>query len=86
MNKVKAFVEHSENNKFSVYVDLKDNTLNYGIFGEGNTAKEAIEDFFASYNEMKELHQEKGKYFVEAEFEIEYDTVPHSEQKSSVFV
>jgi hypothetical protein len=53
MNKVKAFVEHSENNRFSVYVDLKDNTLNYGIFGEGNTAKEAIEDFFSFFIDMK---------------------------------
>ena len=76
MNKVKAFIERGENDRFSVYVDLEDNTLNYGIFGEGNTIEEAIEDFYTSYNEMKELHKKKGKYFIEAEFEIEYDIVP----------
>ena len=73
MDKVKAFIERGKNGSFSVYVDLEDNTLNYGIFGEGNTVKEAIEDFFASYKEMEEFHNEQGRDFVKAEFEIKYD-------------
>jgi len=73
MNTVKAFLERGNDGSFGVYVDLEDNTLNYGIFGEGATAKESIEDFFASYDEMKEFHKEIGKEFVEANFEISYD-------------
>jgi hypothetical protein len=73
MNKVKAFIERGKDGSYAVYVDLEDNLLNYGIFGEGDTVKEAVEDFFASYEEMKEFHKEQKKYFVEAEFEIKYD-------------
>jgi len=74
MNKIKAFVERGSDGTYGVYVDLNDNTLNYGIIGEGNTVKEAIEDFKASYLEMKELYENEGKHFVEAEFEFVYDT------------
>jgi len=74
MNKVKAFIERGNDGGYNVYVDLEDNTLNYGIFGEGNTVDEAINDFKESYIEMKEFHKEEGKHFVEAEFEILYDT------------
>jgi len=74
MNKVKAFIERGNDGSYGVYPDLEDNTLNYGIFGEGDTADEAIVDFYSAYNTMKEFHKEKGKYFVEAEFEILYDT------------
>ena len=48
--------------------------LNYGIHGNGNTVNEAIEDFKAGYLEMKELYNEEGKHFVEAEFVFHYDT------------
>ncbi|MDR1459384.1 MAG: helix-turn-helix transcriptional regulator [Bacteroidales bacterium] len=74
MNKVKAFIERGNDGTFGVYVDLKDNTLNYGIHGDGNTADEAIKDFKESYFEMKDLYSELGKNFVEAEFEFHYDT------------
>jgi len=74
MNKVKAFIERGNDGTYGVYVDLKDNTLNCGIFGEGNTVNEAIEDFKFSYHEMKELYKEEGMPFVEAEFEFHYDT------------
>jgi hypothetical protein len=52
---------------------LEDNTLNYGVFGEGETVQEAIDDFHASYEEMKEFYKEQEKFFVEASFEIKYD-------------
>jgi hypothetical protein len=73
MEKVKAFIERGNEGSYSVYVDLENKTLNYGIFGEGNTAKEAVEDFISAYETMKEFHKEQKKYFVEAEFEIKYD-------------
>jgi len=73
MNTIKAFIERGNDGRFFVYVDLEDNTLNYGIFGEGNTVQEAVDDFHSAYETMKEFHKERGKYFVEAEFEIKYD-------------
>jgi len=70
METVKAFIERGNDGTFGVYVN---NTLNYGIHGEGNTVEEAVEDFKTCYSEMKELYKEMGKYFVEAKFEFHYD-------------
>ena len=38
--KVKAFIERGNDGSYGVYVDLEDNTLNYGIIGDGKTIKE----------------------------------------------
>ncbi len=73
MNKVKAFIERGNDGTYGVYVDLEDNTLNYGVIGDGKTIAEAVEDFNLTYEEMKQMHQEEGKPFVEAEFEFCYD-------------
>ena len=73
MESVKAFIERRSDGGYSVYVDLEDKTLNYGIFGEGNTVKEAMDDFKSAYESTKAFHTEQGKYFVEATFEIKYD-------------
>lgn len=74
MNRVKAFIERGNDGTYGVYVDLEDNTLNYGIIGDGATVEEAIADFKVSYEEMKGIYREEGKVFVEAEFEYHYDT------------
>jgi predicted RNase H-like HicB family nuclease len=74
MNTVKAFIERGNDGTYGVYVDLEDDTLNYGIFGDGKTVNEAIEDFKASYLEMKDVYRDEGMNFVEAEFEFHYDT------------
>lgn len=73
MNRVKAFIERNSQGDFFVYVDLNDNSLNYGIHGCGTTKEEAIKDFLQSYEDMKEIYKEEGKYFVEAEFDFLYD-------------
>jgi len=74
MNKVKAFIERGNDGTYGVYVDLKDETLNYGVSGVGDTVNEAIEDFNVCYNEIKEIYKEEGKHFVDADFEFYYDT------------
>ena len=74
MKKVKAFIERGNDGTFGVYVDLDDNTLNYGIHGDGVTVNEAIEDFKAGYIEMKEMYEKEGMIFMEAEFDFNYDT------------
>ena len=75
MNKVKAFIERGTDGTYGVYVDLEDNTLNYGIHGVGDTKEEAIKDFLQAYEDMKEIYEEEGKPFVEAEFSFHYDVV-----------
>ena len=85
MNLVKAFVERGNDGSYGVYVDLDDNTLNYGIFGEGKTAKEAIDDFNISYTEMKASHEEDNIPFVEAEFEFVYDIPSFLDYYSKIF-
>ena len=74
METVKAFIERGNDGTYGVYVDLENNTLNYGIHGNGDSAKEAVEDFISSYEEMKEFYNQKGKEFVEAKFNYVYDT------------
>jgi hypothetical protein len=72
--KIKTFIERGNDGSYGVYVDLEDNNLNYGIIGDGKTIKEAIDDFYNSYKEMKELYISENKHFEEAEFEFKYDT------------
>ena len=84
-NKVKAFIERGSDGTYGVYVDLEDNTLNYGILGEGNSAREAMEDFKIGYLEMKELFEDEGKHFVEADFEFHYDTASFLEYYTEYF-
>jgi hypothetical protein len=73
MNRIKAFIERGNDGTYGVYVDLEDDTLNYGIHGNGASAKEAIDDFMSAYAAMQEFHRQKGKYFVEAIFDFQYD-------------
>ncbi|MDR2651285.1 MAG: type II toxin-antitoxin system HicB family antitoxin [Prevotellaceae bacterium] len=85
MNKVKAFIERGTDGTYGIYVDLDDNTLNYNIHGEGKTVDEAMADFKAGYEEMKELHAEENKHFVEAEFEFCYDTASFLQYYTNYF-
>ncbi|MCL2417643.1 MAG: DNA-binding protein, partial [Bacteroidales bacterium] len=73
MKTVKTFIERGNDGSYSVYVNLEDKTLNYGIHGTGKTAKEAVNDFISAYETMKEFHNIKGKEFVEANFNFVYD-------------
>ncbi len=72
--KIKAFIERGKDGSYGVYIDLGDTTLNYGIIGDGKSANEAIDDFYNSYKEMKELYISENKPFEEAEFDFKYDT------------
>lgn len=38
--KVEAFIEKGSDNSFGVYIDLKNDILNYGIHGNGSTVEE----------------------------------------------
>lgn len=47
--------------------------LDFGLFGQGNTVQDAIQDFYNTYEEMKTLYKEEGKHIVQLEFEFKYD-------------
>lgn len=47
--------------------------LNFGIHGDGKTAKAAIDDFLLARDEMKELYNEQGEEFPDMEFRFVFD-------------
>jgi hypothetical protein len=71
MKKVKVIVERGSDNKYSAYMDCYD--FDFGLAGFGNTAKEAITDFYESYEEEKAMSIKEGKTVPELEFDIRYD-------------
>lgn len=82
---IKAFIERGLDGSFGVYIDLEEDILNYGIFGDGNSVEEAVEDFKQSYVDMKKLYEDEGKEFVEAEFEYRFDLPSFLEYYSKYF-
>jgi len=82
---VKAYIEKGNDGNFSVYIDLNDKTLNYGIHGTGKTAKEAVDDFMSAYQTMKKFYADKGKWFVETTFDFQYDVASFLQYYSNKF-
>jgi hypothetical protein len=85
MRKIKAFIERGSDGDYSVYIDLNEKALNYGIHGNGNTAREAVDDFTSAYKAMKDFYGSKGLEFEEVEFEYIYDTASFIQFYSSYF-
>ena len=71
MEKIKVIVECGKDGKFSAYMDCYD--YDFGLAGFGNTAKEAIKDFYECYEEEKIMQAREGKTAPELEFDIQYD-------------
>jgi hypothetical protein len=83
---VKAFIERSNNGKYSVYSDSDDIRLDYGIIGEGTNVDECKSDFKECYEDMRRSYKRQGKPFVEADFVFEYDMAYQNDySKSLVF-
>jgi len=74
MIKVKAFIERGNDGTFGVCIDLDEKRLNYGVIGDGATVKEAMEDFYGCYQDMKKSFENDNQYFQEVEFEFYFDT------------
>ncbi|MDR1198700.1 MAG: DNA-binding protein [Prevotellaceae bacterium] len=85
MKKVKAFIERGIDGTYGVYIDLEENRLNYGVIGNGNTAKEAISDFMCCYDDMKKSFEKDNQPFQEVEFEFVYDVASFLSYYSKVF-
>lgn len=69
--KTKVKIERGDDGTYGAYIE--NNTLPYGIVGEGKTSNEALEDFKNSYKEMKEYYNTINKKFTESEFDFIYD-------------
>lgn len=67
---IKAMIEQGSIG-YSVYIE--DDTLEYGLIGEGVTVKEAVEDFYLCYEDMKNCYQKVNKPFEEVEFDFYFD-------------
>lgn len=73
--KFKVFLCHEKDGSYSCCPEDKMDCLPYGLTGEGDTAKEAIDDWYRHYEDMRVLFAEEGRTFVEAEF-VFSDDVP----------
>jgi len=71
MKNVKVIVERGSDNRYSAYMDCYD--LEFGLAGFGNSAKEAIEDFYEAWDEEKAMYAKEGKVAPALEFDIQYD-------------
>ena len=63
----------------------KEYAINFGLFGEGATVKEAIEDFYISLEEVKEIYKDEKKDFpTNLTFDFKYDVASFLEYYSKV--
>lgn len=72
MKKVKVYIERADDGSYSAYMP-DDEVLDYGVNGAGMTATEALEDFHAAYEGMREFYADAGKTFEEVDFSFSYD-------------
>ena len=65
----KVIVEVGADGLFSAY--MPSDEYGFGLAGYGETEKDAIEDFYTSVSEMKELEEADGRSFPNFKFEFE---------------
>ena len=68
---MKVIVECGKDGKYSAFMDCYD--YNFGLAGFGDTAKEAIADFYNCVEEEKAMCEKEGKTMPDLKFEIQYD-------------
>ena len=65
---------------------IENDNLDYMVLGQGNTVKEAMDDFHLAYQEMKEFYIKQGKKFKEISvFEFKYDLPSFLQHYSTIF-
>lgn len=69
--KATVIVEKSSDGTYSAY--MEDDMPDFGLAGYGQSAKEAIEDFYISVNETREYLKNEGKEIPEMTFSFYYD-------------
>ena len=70
--KVKVTIERGDDGSYHAHFSNK--KMPFGLIGEGNTAANAINDFYQSLKDMSEYYEETGKAFPKGvEYEFRYD-------------
>jgi len=74
--KIDVIIETGSDKRFEAVIDPdKEYGLSFGLFGEGHSVQECMDDFHESVSEMKEYYVKNGKEFPEdMEFSFKYDT------------
>lgn len=68
---VVVIIEKANDGTYSCYTNDKFN--DFALFGYGETAEAAKQDFITAYYEMRDLLESEGKKMKELEFEWKYD-------------
>lgn len=70
--KVIVTIERGTDGTYTAH--FSDDRMPFGLAGDSKrTVREAIEDFYAAHEDMKEYYKEAGKMFPEVEYEFKYD-------------
>lgn len=72
MKTVRVFIERGKDGSYGAYMP-DDNNLSYGVIGDGASAAEAIADFKAVYEDLKQVAQAENRDFEEVNFAFSYD-------------
>lgn len=72
MRTVRVFIERGKDGSYGAYMP-DDNNLSYGVIGDGASASDAIADFKAVYEDMKQAAQSENRKFEEVNFAFSYD-------------
>lgn len=72
--KAKVYIARGSDGTFDATMEYN-KAIPFGLLGQGKTAKEAIEDFYNSYEEAKQMLAEEGKECPDVDFEF-YNDVP----------
>lgn len=69
--RVKVIVEKSADGTYAAY--MEEDMPNFGLAGYGDSASEAIDDFFSAVDETRLLMREEGKEMPDLSFNFVYD-------------
>lgn len=72
MRTVRVFIERGNDGSYGAYMP-DDNNLSYGVIGDGASVADAIADFKAVYEDMKQAAQSENREFEEVNFAFAYD-------------
>lgn len=69
--KATVIIERGADGTYSAYIHSSN--IPFGVLGDGATPQEAIEDFKASLEDMRQSYKEDGEVFPKIDFEFKYD-------------
>ncbi|GHT16561.1 transcriptional regulator [Bacteroidia bacterium] len=73
MKTINVIVERGNDNTFSAYMDCDTFDSGIALMGYGNTVEATKKDFYAAYEEAKQILKDKGQQVPEWKFEFRYD-------------